>query len=200
VEQRFPEEKALPEPPVAPCKPAPSVPLAEAKKESGPPVEIQEAVPIAKPVLRSPSPEAKEPSAEGMPAKIEIPPLLKPVPPSEASRKAESAAPEVKPILPILKKATDPAPVAPADFLADQALEMAGFDPRTGKVVDSARFQTWKKRLARDMPAKTQISNAGLMGVFRRARTEVERWLDQGSSRPLVLALDLEAIRNHREI
>jgi hypothetical protein len=197
VEQWFPEEKARLEPPVALSKPAPSVPLAEAKKESGPPVEIQKPVPIAKPVLSSPSPEAKKPTAEGIPAKIEIPPSSKPVAPSEASGKTEWVAPEVKPILPVLKKETT---VAPADFLADQALEMAGFDPRTGKVVDSARFQTWKKRQARDMPAKTQISNAGLMEVFRRARTEVERWLDQGSSRPLVLDLDLEAIRNHREI
>jgi hypothetical protein len=93
-----------------------------------------------------------------------------------------------------------PARIAPADLFADQVLETAGFDPRTGKVVDTARFRTWKKEQSRAIPVKTQISNAGLMEVFRKARIELEHWLDKESSQPLVVALDLDAIRNHPEI
>jgi len=41
--------------------------------------------------------------------------------------------------------------------LADQVLETAGFDPRTGKVVDTVRFQTWKKEQARAIPVASTL-------------------------------------------
>jgi hypothetical protein len=132
--------------------------------------------------------------------KAEDLPSPKPSSPADYPRKTE-LVPESSVVLPIPKKTrTRPSAVPSPDFLAEQALQLTGFDPRSGQVVDTARFQAWKQEQARVLKGKTKISNAGLMRIFRKARTEVEQWLDQASSRPLILALDLEAIRNHPEI
>jgi hypothetical protein len=192
--------------PVKPVLPSPSQkpPISEVV-----PLQQKSSIPVGRlqpeslPSKTTKPPMLAEPSktgAETLPPASQSPPPPQ-CPPIETQPKAEFAAPEIKTILPVSKKTrTSPARASSPDLLAEQALEMTGFDPRTGQVVDVARFQAWKQEQARVLKGKTKISNAGLMRIFRKARTEVEQWLDQPRSRPLILALDLEAIRNHPEI
>src|SRR5262249_50250204 len=151
---------------------------------------------VAPPVPGVPRPVS--PSAKPLRPKTAVP-VASPVDPALPPPQAKPVAPP-----PQVSDKAKPTPVAPAkadaskarratDLVAEQAVKESGFDPRTGRIADADRFAQWKQQKAK-AEAPATYTNAGLMEVFRKARTQIETWLDEEEMRPLVLALDLDAL------
>lgn len=63
-----------------------------------------------------------------------------------------------------------------------------GYNPETGQILDEAKFRLWQKREQQKRQAELDAAGAGesVYEAFRRARREVELWVDARPNWPLV--------------
>ena len=69
-----------------------------------------------------------------------------------------------------------------------------GFDAATGRVIDPEKFKSWQKQ-QRAQKAQEVGGPPTLQEAYVKARTELSAWLDLPRNRPLILAGDMNAIR-----
>jgi hypothetical protein len=92
-------------------------------------------------------------------------------------------------------------PLRMVDTLAQQTLAETGFDFKTGRVVNPAKFKKWKQQKARASEAnQSDMTNASQLELFRRARTAVENWVEDEKNRQRILTSPPEQIKNSRAI
>jgi len=72
------------------------------------------------------------------------------------------------------------------------ATEAMGFDPETGRVVDAQKMQQWQQ-LQSQKETIVQFPVQSPYEVYRRARKELEEWIDQDARRDLIMADDERA-------
>lgn len=89
-----------------------------------------------------------------------------------------------------------PPPVAPPVNSLDAILDASGIDVQTGRVVDVEKFHRWKQQHARAASVPQPVSNASLFETFRKARTAIERWVDDDANRAYVMQADPETIKS----
>lgn len=99
-------------------------------------------------------------------------------------------------------KATPPAPPAPpirkTEARVSPSVEEMGYDPDTGQIFDRKKFENWQRqeRLRKEQEAAAQPeSGPSLREVFHKARVQLDQWVDLDQNRRLILAGDLELIR-----
>src|SRR5262249_41379091 len=145
--------------------------------------------PLTKPPLAKPAQPtlAKPPLAQPPLAKPAQPPLSKP------------AVPLARPVAPPSPTVRSGASKAVEDALVERTARETGFDPRSGKVVDAARFQKWKRETA-GPSSPGGSSNSTLFEDFHRARAAVEHWLDEEANRHYILDCDHRGIREEPTI
>jgi hypothetical protein len=86
-----------------------------------------------------------------------------------------------------------------ADKLAQQTLAETGFDFKTGRIVNAATFKKWKQQKARASETnQSDMTNASQLELFRRARTAVERWVEDEKNRQRILGSTPEQIKTCR--
>jgi hypothetical protein len=174
--QAFPE--SVPSSPTTPASPAVSRPPTAAAAGT-PDAELPSLeTPAAADSTRSKrkTPEVLQ-TCEGL--ELEPPPPApSPPPPPRHTAIATAAQPT------ILKPA--PAPRA-LTVLAEKAIQESGFDPRTGQIVNPARFEKWKQEKDRPCDVAHGANNGSLMEVFRKARIAIENWVDDDKHQVLIL-------------
>jgi hypothetical protein len=90
---------------------------------------------------------------------------------------------------------------ADADRVAEQTVQETGFDPRSGKIVDQDKFRKWKqKKPSAASSGAGDVSNASLFEVFRKARTEIEQWVDDDKNRLRILYAEIVEIKRNPEV
>jgi hypothetical protein len=92
-------------------------------------------------------------------------------------------------------------PIPTVDALAKQTLAETGFDFKTGRVVNPAKFKKWKQQKARASEAnQSDMTNASQLELFRRARTAIEEWVEDEKNRQRVLPDTPEQIKSSRAL
>lgn len=71
-------------------------------------------------------------------------------------------------------------------------LDLMGFDPETGQIVDPDRFRKWQKEQKRQVRPK---SGKSLQEIFLEGRRAVEQWIDAEVNLDLIRIGDLALIR-----
>jgi len=149
----------------------------------------------APPLPASPPPSAPVPPPA--PVAILVPPTLPPKAIPVGPRFAQPSPAPTPSLILVARPASPPrvtrwqapprgrGPQNDPDKLAETALAQTGFDPRTGQIVDPARFETWKQQTAAS-PSAPGAPTASIMEVFRAARLAIERWVDEDANRPLI--------------
>jgi hypothetical protein len=173
--------------------------------ESAPPgLPGMEVIPVAEPIppaqieMAEPIPPAEVEVSLGQPIMapdfIETIPLLSPNQPSTLPPPTKAA------VVASLPQAATPgsAPTSGsrAEVLAGKTVLETGFDPRTGKIVNPDKFHEWKKAKRSSSP-EPGMTNASTFEVFRKARTEIEHWVDDEKNRLRIIHADWEEIRKN---
>jgi hypothetical protein len=171
------------------------LPPAKAAPAPEPPPAVQPVSPAASPPLAVP---VAGPILLALPIMVEqaAAPVTTPLP---ADTQAPSPPPASEPVpveKPVRTPAITPLPVALASRRDDSPPEETGYDAQTGRILDAVRFTSWQ----RDQARKRQEELAGrpttpLLEVYLQAKKDVERWVDGEQNRDLVVAGDLEVIR-----
>jgi hypothetical protein len=92
-------------------------------------------------------------------------------------------------------------PIPTVDTLARQTLAETGFDFKTGRIVNPAKFKKWKQQKARASEAnQSDMTNASQLELFRRARTAVENWVEDEKNRQRILTSSPQEIKNCRAL
>jgi len=124
------------------------------------------------------------------------------------SRPVLSTAADAVPIaLPVTSPAAEvptgelEVPVPMIDTLAQQTLAETGFDFKTGRIVNPAKFKKWKLQKARSAEAnQSDMTNASQLELFRRARTAIETWVADEKNRQRIIQASIEQIKANRQI
>jgi serine/threonine protein kinase len=118
------------------------------------------------------------------------PPQPAPPPPGVPLAKPVSLARPgvmVAPAFPVSMPASTATAPEAGDLLAEKAVQQTGFNPRTGQVLDLARFQQWQLGKADSHSGTSSHSNACLLEVFHTARREIEAWVNDERQRAFIL-------------
>jgi len=212
--------QAKPKAPVRPPLPAspPATPVARAKPPSPPAPAKPAGTPTPPTPLLSPLPPPIKPTlppkavtpTPAAPSGPPVPPPLRPTPPPKASalppnvpspappRPQPPPVPEVPPA-PAAQKPAPPSTVsAPAP---PPSKETMGFDPDTGQILDAARYAKWQKEEQRRRQEEAQAQPAvSVYEAFLIARTAFQEWVDAEANKSLILAGNLQAIRELPQI
>jgi hypothetical protein len=131
-------------------------------------------------------------------------------PPSKRRKKKRRLAADSIPIaMPVAAAVPEPEvptgesepPLRIVDTLAQQTLAETGFDFKTGRVVNAARFKKWKQQKTRASESnQSDMTNASQLELFRRARTAVEAWVEDEKNRQRILESTLKQIKNSRAL
>jgi hypothetical protein len=142
----------------------------------------------------APTPAAAPPAQPGavpdwLQGPGQVPPAQAQPPPAGPSASRVPAVPAGPPAVPaaVAPPAEPAARPEAGDILAEKAVQETGFDPRTGLIVDPARFQQWKVAKSGTPETAGPHTNAALMEVFRKARREIEDWVDDDRHRGFIL-------------
>lgn len=81
---------------------------------------------------------------------------------------------------------------SPATSLVAKAIEETGFDPQTGRILDTDKFRKWQRTAH---SAKAAVTNESLFEVFRKGRIAIENWVDDDCRRQLILSGDMARIK-----
>jgi hypothetical protein len=143
--------------------------------------------------------------AEGLPAWLES---WKDLPPEKPTKKpiGTGAAPTVPLAIPVAPGRKKPSPPRrktllseSAEVLSKEAIAETGFDPQTGQILDQVKFSRWKKQSARTATAGA-VSNESMFEAFRRARVEIQNWVDHENNRVFMELADMDTILSYEEV
>jgi hypothetical protein len=113
----------------------------------------------------------------------------------------EAAGPtSARPPAPAPAAPTTPPPADAGDALAAKALADTGFDLKTGRVIDAAKFRRWQQQHARPAPNQPAATNAALLERFRAGRAAIEKWVADAKNRLRVLHADMDEIKKNPEV
>ncbi len=101
--------------------------------------------------------------------------------------------PAVKPV------AAPPAAPIPAPVPADP--KVMGYDPETGQILDPAAYARWQRQEQQRRQEELQrVPTISVSEAFVTARRELETWVDADGNKALVIAGDVEAIRQSPQV
>jgi hypothetical protein len=175
--------------------PGPVVPLAEPM-----PAPVEEVVPLAQPIAPA--------SAEVIPLAEPILPVAEPVAPTVVPAAlarqepatvvplAEPLPPPTKAPMPDRRTSVPRTRTTVEKDLVDKTVRETGFDPSTGRIVDPAKFQEWKTA-NRSTCTEAGATNASIFEVFRKARTEIERWVDDDQNQGRLIHAEWKQLQSH---
>jgi hypothetical protein len=94
-------------------------------------------------------------------------------------------------------------PLPPSDLFrvfGENALQLTGFDPRTGQIVDPIRFLKWKQGNPASSSAAGSPTNPPSREAFSQARIALANWVDRESHCSLILRGDAEEVLRDPEV
>jgi hypothetical protein len=140
--------------------------------------------------------EGQRPPAEAPRPAQPAPVLARPAPTPVAAAVPSPVPPPLPPppAVPAVAPPALPSPV-PAPPAAGRP-EQTGLDPTTGQILDPILFHHWLRQqsLERQQELASRPTPT-IEELFEQGRRELERWVDLEDNKPLILAGDLQALR-----